>query len=294
MIGGLLRMKFLFILLSFTLLVVSGCNQGAEKNEEENGTEKQQNMEQSKIETKKENVPNDESDGEDINKPEEKKHNDVKVEDVSKEPQYRINSKTFSVEPIDDADEKVVLLTIDDAPDKYAVEMAKTLKDLGVKAIFFVNGHFIDSDEEKQVLKKIHEMGFPIGNHTWNHKKLPNLSKEEQRKEIVSLSDEIEKLTGERPNFFRAPHGLNTEYSKKVVAEEKMVLMNWSYGYDFMKDYMTKEAIADIMVNTNLLHNGSNLLLHDREWTNAALHDIVTGLQDKGYKIVDPALIEKP
>jgi peptidoglycan/xylan/chitin deacetylase (PgdA/CDA1 family) len=208
------------------------------------------------------------------------------------EPQYRINPKTANVEPIADAEKKVVLLTIDDAPDKYSLEMAKTLKELGVEAIFFVNGHFIDSDKEKEVLKQIYDMGFPIGNHTWNHKKLPDLTEEQQKKEIVELSDEIENITGERPKFYRAPHGLNTDYSRQVVADEKMVLMNWSYGYDYFKEYMEKDALTDIMLNTNLLGSGANLLMHDREWTNAALKDIVVGLQEKGFTIVDPALIE--
>lgn len=208
-------------------------------------------------------------------------------------PQYKINPANFNIEPIQNAPENVVLLTIDDAPDKHALEMARTLKELNVNAIFFVNGHFLATDEQKAVLKEIHDMGFPIGNHTMTHENLKHLSEAEQYKEIVELNDLVEEIIGERPKFFRAPHGVNTEYSRKVVSEEKMVLMNWSYGYDFMKDYMTKEALTDIMINTELLHKGANLLMHDREWTNAALKDIVLGLQTKGYSIADPQLIEK-
>lgn len=200
----------------------------------------------------------------------------------------------FSIQNISNPDEKIVLLTIDDAPDKNALTMAKVLKDLNVKAIFFVNGHFIDTPEEGEVLKQIHQMGFPIGNHTYNHKSLKDLTEEQQRIEIVGLNDRIEELIGERPRFFRAPFGMNTEYSKKIAAEEQMLLMNWTYGYDWEKAYQSKEAIADIMVNTPLLRNGANLLMHDREWTSAALGDIVKGLQNKGYKIVDPDLIETP
>ncbi|NKE05435.1 polysaccharide deacetylase family protein [Bacillus selenatarsenatis] len=200
----------------------------------------------------------------------------------------------FSIQNISNPDEKVVLLTIDDAPDKNALEMAKTLKGLNVKAIFFVNGHFLDTPEEGEILKQIHQMGFPIGNHTYNHKSLRDLTEEQQRKEIVDLNDRVEELIGERPQFFRAPFGMNTDYSKQLAADEKMLLMNWTYGYDWEKDYQSKDALADIMVNTPLLRNGANLLMHDRDWTSAALGDIVKGLQDKGYKIVDPELIETP
>ncbi|MGV2942174.1 polysaccharide deacetylase family protein [Mesobacillus sp. LC4] len=212
---------------------------------------------------------------------------------VQASPQYTMKGD-FSIQNISNPDEKVVLLTIDDAPDKNALEMAKTLKGLNVKAIFFVNGHFLDTPEEGEVLKQIHQMGFPIGNHTYNHKSLRDLTEEQQRKEIVDLNDRVEELIGERPQFFRAPFGMNTDYSKQLAADEKMLLMNWTYGYDWEKDYQSKDALADIMVNTPLLRNGANLLMHDRDWTSAALGDIVKGLQDKGYKIVDPELIETP
>ncbi|ESU32859.1 hypothetical protein G3A_09250 [Bacillus sp. 17376] len=208
-------------------------------------------------------------------------------------PQYEMKDD-FSIQNINNPDEKIVLLTIDDAPDKNALEMAKTLKGLNVKAIFFVNGHFLDTPQEGEVLKQIHQMGFPIGNHTYNHKSLRELSEEQQRKEIVDLNDMIEELIGQRPQFFRAPFGMNTDYSKQVAADEKLLLMNWTYGYDWEKDYQSKEALADIMVNTPLLRNGANLLMHDRQWTSAALSDIVKGLQNKGFKIVDPTQIETP
>jgi peptidoglycan/xylan/chitin deacetylase (PgdA/CDA1 family) len=208
-------------------------------------------------------------------------------------PAYKMNTD-FSIKSIKNPAERVVLLTIDDAPDKHSLSMAKTLKDLNVKAIFFVNGHFIDTPEEGEVLRQIHQMGFPIGNHTYSHKSLKELTEEQQKAEIVGLNNRIEELIGERPKFFRAPFGINTEYSKKLAAEEKMLVMNWTYGYDWEKDFQSSEALADIMVNTPLLHSGANLLMHDREWTSAALPGIVQGLQNKGYTIVDPNLIQTP
>lgn len=207
-------------------------------------------------------------------------------------PQYELNPKTYSIQPIGEADPQVVLLTIDDAPDKRALDMAKTLKRLDAPAIFFVNGHFIATEEKKAILKEIYDMGFIIGNHTKTHANLKQISEEEQYEEIISVNDIVEEVTGERPKFFRAPFGVNTDYSRALAADEGMQLMNWSYGYDFEKDYMTKEKIADIMVNTELLRNGSNLLMHDREWTADALEEIVNGLRDKGYGLVDPHLIK--
>jgi peptidoglycan-N-acetylglucosamine deacetylase len=215
-------------------------------------------------------------------------------EKVVQEPQYKINEANWSVQPIADQNTKVVLLTIDDAPDEHALKMAEDLKALEAPAIFFVNGHFLDTPEEKEVLKKIHEMGFVIGNHTYGHSSLPDLTPEQQQEEIRSLNDLVESITGERPKFFRAPFGLNTDYSKQIAAEEKMALMNWTYGYDWEKQYQTKEAITDIMVNSPYLNDGANLLMHDRAWTSEGLTDIVKGLRKKGYETLDPNKIQTP
>ncbi|WHX27030.1 polysaccharide deacetylase family protein [Virgibacillus halodenitrificans] len=234
---------------------------------------------------------------------EEKEEEGKEAEEVSqevKEPKYEVTEKA-SIVPIDSAEEKVVLITIDDAPDKYSLEMANKLKELNVNAIFFVNGHFIESEEGAQKLKKLHDMGFIIGNHTKTHANLKKITKEEQREEILSVSDRVEEIIGERPLFFRAPHGANTDYSRKLAAEEGMTLMNWTYGYDYFEPYMDANKLEQAMisgegpevgVDYSLLKPGANLLMHDREWTNTALPGIIKGLRDKGYKMVDPALIK--
>jgi peptidoglycan/xylan/chitin deacetylase (PgdA/CDA1 family) len=210
------------------------------------------------------------------------------------EPLYELNEATWSFQPIGDADPKAALLTFDDAPDKHALDMAKTLKELDAPAIFFVNGHFIDTDEEKAVLKEIHEMGFPIGNHTMSHPNLQQIPEEAQREEILGVNEIVAQVTGEKPKFFRAPFGVNTDFTRQLAADEGMLLMNWTYGFDWEPAYQNAEALADIMVNTEYLNNGANLLMHDREWTAAALPKIVQGLRDKGYTLIDPATIKIP
>lgn len=261
------------------LLLLSACGN------DEAEPEEQQNVEEvEEVEVEEELV---EEDTESVEETED-------VEEVVQGPLYEISEANWTLKPLADADEKVVLLTIDDAPDTYSVEMAETLKRLEVPAIFFVNGHFMDTDEEKERLKAIHEMGFAIGNHTQTHANLRDSSEEQQQQEVLQVSETVEQVIGEKPKFFRAPFGVNTDYSKALVAEQGMLLMNWTYGYDWESDYRDPAALADIMVNTPYLTNGANLLMHDREWTAAALEDIVSGLQEAGYSFVDPATISVP
>ncbi|ARI77625.1 polysaccharide deacetylase family protein [Halobacillus mangrovi] len=267
------------------VLLLTACSGASSVSNQE-----EQSKEEQKTEQSKKNEENEKTE-----KEEEQKDNETTepANTTPAEPQYQLTGN-WSFEPIGDANPKVALITIDDAPDNQGVEMAKTLKHLNAPAIFFVNGHFIDTPEGAEELKKIHEMGFPIGNHTYSHSSLPDLSQEEQKEEIIGLNDRIEEIIGERPKFFRAPFGQNTEYSKQLAAEENMLLMNWTYGYDWNQEYMDATKLADIMVNTDLLGNGANLLMHDREWTAKALPDIVQGLKDKGYELLNPALIKTP
>ncbi|WP_269049632.1 polysaccharide deacetylase family protein [Sporosarcina sp. G11-34] len=266
-----MKKQLLFIIAALTLLI-SACSGGS-------ATEK----------TEKEVLEPETTDSEQEQIEEVAEVEEPVVEIV--EPEYELDA-TWGFTPIGDANSKVALLTIDDAPDKRSLDMAKTLKELNAPAIFFVNGHFIDSYEKKEIIKEIHDMGFEIGNHTMTHADLQQLSEDEQREEIILVSDMVEEIIGERPRFFRAPFGQNTDFSRDLVKEDGMLLMNWSYGYDWEKQYMEKDAIADIMINTELLRDGVNLLMHDREWTADALEEIVVGLRGKGYEMLDPALIK--
>lgn len=238
-----------------------------------------------------ENDPNEEPESDGTEESNDVNEADEEVVEEEVEILYELHSD-HTVRPIDDADEQVVLFTIDDAPDSHGVEMAEVLADLEIPAIFFVNGHFINDDAGAQELQAIYDLGFEIGNHSMTHPNFSQITEEEQYEEIVLLNDKIEEITGERPRFFRAPFGVNTDYSKQVVEDEGMQWMNWTYGYDYFAEYMEKDALAEIMVETELLRHGANLLMHDREFTKEALPAIVSGLRDKGYDFVDPDTIQ--
>lgn len=289
---NMLRKSIFFVVFVLMIGMMVACSSN---NNEESSAEQPEE----EAETTKDNTESQEREDSDENETNEEENEEDNTE--NQEPIYYIDEETASILPIDDADEEVVLLTIDDAPDEYALEMAETLQEKDAKAIFFVNGHFIEDEEGQEALKTIHEMGFPIGNHTYSHPVIPEIPEDEQTEEIVSLNDKIEEIIGERPQFFRAPHGANSDHSREVVKEEGMILMNWTYGFDYFEEYQDadklKEALIsgeapEIDINYSLLQPGANILMHDREWTNEALGDVIDGLRDQGYEMADPNLIE--
>lgn len=219
-----------------------------------------------------------------------------KAEPVSYE--YRINPEISTVQPIaEDGKTQVALLTFDDAPQQpnsYTVEIAETVKSKDANAIFFVMGQFLTNEQAREDIKTVYDMGFEIGNHSYSHPDFQSLTYDEQLEEIKSTNDLIEEITGERPRFLRAPYGQYNDDTIAIAAAEGMTIMNWTYGYDWVEEFMEGTALADVMVNSQYLGDGANLLMHDRPWTNDAIGAIIDGLRAKDITIVDPNVIESP
>ncbi|QDY44595.1 polysaccharide deacetylase family protein [Planococcus glaciei] len=135
---------------------------------------------------------------------------------MAAEPKYRLNPANWNMEPISDAPAEAVLITIDDAPADHSVEMAATLKELDVPAIFFVNGHFLDSDEEKANLKKNSRDGLCHRQPYYNHNNLKTIGEEQQQEEILSLSEAVEEIIGEKPKVLPCAERLEHRFQQSV------------------------------------------------------------------------------
>lgn len=269
-------------------LFLTACNNSDESGNDPDPTEEVPADNDTESEPDPDDGQNDEDENNDPDS-----ENDDEIEETPEEYFYEV-SNVHSLVPIEgtNANEQVALLTYDDAPDGYTLEIAETLVEYDAPAIFFVNGMYLESEENQEILREIYDMGFAIGNHTYTHPDLQSISEEQQYEEIVHTSDLVEEVVGERPRFFRAPFGQNTDYSRTVAEEDGMVIMNWTYGYDWEVEYQEPNALADIMINTPYLSPGANLLMHDREWTMQATPAIIEGLRDQGYELLDPNLIQ--
>lgn len=70
-------------------------------------------------------------------------------------------------------EDRVVVLTFDDAVKSHRTFVAPLLKGLGFGATFFVTYNWMDDTGNFmswEDIGEIHEMGFEIGNHTWTHR----------------------------------------------------------------------------------------------------------------------------
>ena len=193
-----------------------------------------------------------------------------------------------------DGFKEVLLFTFDDAPqmpEPYTLEIAKTLKEKDVNAIFLVNGMYLESEEGRNIVKQIYDMGFEVGNHTQTHPHLRDLTYEEQWAEINQTSEMVAEITGEKPRWFRPPFGEFNMDTINICNDLGMQLMTWNFGYDWMDEYLDAGPLAEVSLNNDYLHAGANILMHDRSWTAEAIAQMVDGYREQGYQIVDPLLI---
>ena len=156
------------------------------------------------------------------------------------------------------------------------------LKKFNADATFFLVGFWIEKYPD--MVKKIYEEGFQIGNHSQNHLKMSNISQAEMEKEIVSVNEAVEKLTGFKPILFRPPYGDYDNVLCSTVSGLNMYAIQWSVDSLDWKGISGKQ-IADRVING--VKPGSIILCHNNsEHILEALPIILMSLQNKGYTFV--------
>lgn len=185
----------------------------------------------------------------------------------------------------------LVLLTIDDAPNEETTAgFLDVLDDFDVRALFFINGD--QSVENPHLIEEILERGHQIGNHTWHHRSLIRLDRQQTVEEITRVNDWLKEKFDYKPAYFRPPYGLSTPASDSVIASHGMKNMGWSVGtYDWVypEDEDIEENSPKITRRTvNAMMDGGIILIHDLPVSLAALPLILEELIDEGYHFADP------
>ena len=186
-----------------------------------------------------------------------------------------------------------IALTFDDGPcSGYTEQILEILRSHEVIATFFVCGQNVERCPE--ILRRVQAEGHTIGNHSYSHPFPFFRSRAFFAREIDLTQEAIEKVTGERPKFFRPPFGARWLGLHPVLKERGLRLVNWSdTGYDWKLD---TEGIVRETLKT--LGPGSIILLHDggrayppervdRSATVKALPAIIDGAVKAGFTFVN-------
>ena len=93
------------------------------------------------------------------------------------------------------------------------------LEELGLRATLFVIAGDLDDPRKRALLEQAVARGHEIGSHSWTHRKLTGLSREERIREISASRERIAHLLGTPVEGFRAPYFDIDGEAHRLVAE---------------------------------------------------------------------------
>lgn len=206
------------------------------------------------------------------------------------------NKKPAAVKPIDSSSgNKVCYLTFDDGPSDRTLEILSILKKYNVKATFFVI-----NTSKADYIKRIHAEGHAIGLHAYEH----NYAKIYKNtdvyfKDLQSISNKVESLTGVKSNIMRFPGGSSNVVSKNYcrgimtkltseVTKKGYAYFDWNVDSDDAgASHSSYTRIVNNVINGSKGKNSICVLMHDassKTSTVQALPKIIEGLSARGYR----------
>lgn len=176
--------------------------------------------------------------------------------------------------------QRVVALTLDDAPSPETGRILDLLKNYNAKASFFVIGGQISG--RSALLQRMHDEGHEIGNHAWADEpsvNLPLTELERQIKEVESLIPS--NLNGAK--YFRPGSGFfNSNLVNMVKGLGYQVVLGGIYPHDPQIHNPRRNANHVL----SMVRPGGIIIMHDRRSYSAdQLEFVLQGLTKKGWKI---------
>jgi peptidoglycan-N-acetylmuramic acid deacetylase len=186
---------------------------------------------------------------------------------------------------IGDTHKKTIYLTFDNGYEQgYTGKILDVLKQKHVPAAFFITGHYIQS--EPGLVKRMVKEGHIVGNHSWSHPDLSQISDVKYKEELDKLKQAYTKLTGRNDMvYLRPPRGTFSERSLELADKLGYTSVFWSFAY--MDWEVNKQKGADYAYKSIMrrVHPGAILLLHTVSKDNAeALGRVIDDLRKQGYQ----------
>ncbi len=161
-----------------------------------------------------------------------------------------------------------IAFTFDDGPNPvYTPQLLDLLKINNIKATFFVVGS--KSEKYPEVIARIHSEGHLIGMHNYVHKSNWVMAPWTLRRHLRMTASIIEKITGDRPIYYRPPWGLVTLFDFLLMKQYKII--HWSVMAEDWRSQGGSEKVKSRLLQK--IKKGDVILLHDSGETMGADED---------------------
>jgi cellulose synthase/poly-beta-1,6-N-acetylglucosamine synthase-like glycosyltransferase/peptidoglycan/xylan/chitin deacetylase (PgdA/CDA1 family)/spore germination protein YaaH len=197
-----------------------------------------------------------------------------------------------------------VALSFDDGPDpKWTPKVLDILRNKGVKGTFMLIG--AEAAENVSLMKRVVREGHEIGNHTWTHPDISEISNRQLDLEVKLTERLFASKLGVQPLFFRPPYDIDEEPDTDdqaapvariqqdgfTIIGSKMDTNDWDERTHKTPQEITNSILAQLeTMKTKPQFRGSIILMHDgggdRSATVAALPVLIDTLRAHGYTIV--------
>jgi peptidoglycan/xylan/chitin deacetylase (PgdA/CDA1 family) len=175
---------------------------------------------------------------------------------------------------------KKVAITFDDGPNpEHTERLLDGLKERNVTAAFFLIGSEVA--EYPEIVKRMSDEGHLIGNHTYEHIDLCEVSEEQVKWQVEQTNDIIYEVTGSRPVYIRPPYG---SWSSSMEEATGMLEVLWTVDPRDWECFDTGTLVERVMTETT---DDSILLFHDASASSVdAALTVIDILQERGYEFV--------
>lgn len=173
---------------------------------------------------------------------------------------------------------KAVALTFDDGPSEYTHQILDTLEKYNASATFFIVGCRISIYQD--TILRMKDLGMEIGNHTYDHTILTELSNESIIEQKNKTNDELWALTGQPVTLFRPPCSLIND---NVLSNFNMSAILWSLD---TADWASSDPESIVNTVMNKVKDGDIIIMHDLSKTSEkAAVRLIPLLSEAGFKI---------
>lgn len=181
-------------------------------------------------------------------------------------------------------DTRKIALTFDDGPNPcYTEKLLDLLSSHQIKATFFLLGKNLEI--YPQIARRIMSEGHLIGNHTYAHKHISEISIGDFKKELNKTQNMIKKIFNRDFNYFRPPCGRFGFGHVAYCISKQLTTVLWTLdSRDF--EYKGKQHILNNVIGDGI-KGGDIILFHDNNgFTLEALPEIIEYLQNESFKFV--------
>ncbi len=199
---------------------------------------------------------------------------------------------------------KKLAISFDDGPDPvWTPRILEVLKKYNVKATFMVIGE--QAQDNSGLLKRYVREGHEIGNHTYTHPDISEISDQQLKLELNLTERLFAAKLGLEPLYFRPPYSIDQEPDTNdqaapadriqqmgyTIIGDKIDTDDWNEHPRKTPQEITNNVLEQLeTMKTRSWMRGSIILMHDgggdRSATVAALPLLITTLRAKGYEIV--------